>query len=224
MTELVTDLHTAPFLPELLEGAGPPLLWLPEFLTGASADHLQARVQAEIAWEAREVNFGGRKVPVPRLVAWFGAEAYRYGGFTHRPAPFPPVLAALLPILHAAVSRYLGACPPFNSVLLNQYRDGRDSMSFHSDNEVQLGPEPVIASLSLGAPRTFVFRRIGGRQRLVGRLTHGSLLVMHGRSQADWQHAIPKEAASGPRINLTFRHTGPLQPGRLRLPPAPPSR
>jgi alkylated DNA repair dioxygenase AlkB len=157
-------------------------------------------------------------------VAWFGQEAYRYGGFTHAPAAFPQLLEGLLPLLERAVTDQLGAPPAFNSVLLNRYRDGRDSMSFHSDNEVQLGPEPVIASLSLGAPRTFQFRRIGGRGRLNGRLTHGSLLVMHGRSQADWQHAIPKEPASGARINLTFRHTRPLQPGRLRLPQDGPSR
>ena len=219
----MTDLSTSPFLAELLEGEGPTLLWFPDFLPVAAADRLMSRLRDEIPWESREVNFGGRRVPVPRLVAWFGQEAYRYGGFTHAPAAFPPVLADLLPLLEQAVSTHLGPQPRFNSVLLNYYRDGRDSMSFHSDNEVQLGTEPVIASLSLGAARTFQFRRIGARGRLSGRLTHGSLLVMHGRSQAEWQHAIPKEPAPGPRINLTFRHTAPLQPGRLRLPPARPS-
>jgi len=218
MNALATDKTIAPFTSGLLEGEGPELLWFPGFLPAAAADALLRRLQAEIAWEARHVNFGGRRVAVPRLVAWFGAEAYRYGGFTHAAAPLPPALAPLLAALDEAVGQHLGAVPGFNSVLLNYYRDGRDSMSFHSDNEAQLGSEPVIASLSLGAQRTFQFRRIGGGGRCSGHLTHGSLLVMHGRSQADWQHAIPKEPADGPRINLTFRHTGPLLPGRRRAP------
>jgi alkylated DNA repair dioxygenase AlkB len=118
------------------------------------------------------------------------------------------------------VAGHIPDAPRFNSVLLNLYRDGRDSMSFHSDNEAQLGPEPVIASLSLGATRTFQMRKRSPRQRLAGRLGHGSLLVMYGSSQAEWEHAIPKEPCSGPRINLTFRHTAPLdrrRPAPLRI-------
>ena len=211
-------LKPEPFLVDLLAGPTVPLLWFPDWLPRQQADCLLDALRADIGWEQRSVNFGGRPVRVPRLVAWFGAEAYRYGGFTHAPQPIPAPIAALLPELQACVAEQLGPVPPFNSVLLNRYRDGQDSMSFHSDNERQLGPEPVIASLSLGASRTLQFRALHARQRLAGTLTHGSLLVMHGRSQADWQHAIPKEPCSGERINLTFRHTGPLRPGPLRQP------
>ena len=181
------------------------------------ADALLATCADSLAWEARHVNFGGRRVAVPRLVAWYGEEAYRYGGFTHAPAPFPGFLHTLLDQLSALARFHLGEVPRFNSVLVNYYRHGQDSMSFHSDNETQLGPEPVIASLSLGAARTFQFRRRAARLRMAGRLTHGSLLIMHGRCQSEWEHAIPKEACDGPRINLTFRHTAPLGAGPLRL-------
>ena len=167
-----------------------------------------------MAWEERSVNFGGRRVAVPRLLAWYGEVAYRYGGFTHPAAPLPGWLHELGVLVWTEVAGYIPNVPRFNSVLLNLYSDGRDSMSFHSDNEAQLGPEPVIASLSLGATRTFQMRRRSPRQRLAGRLNHGSLLVMHGSSQAEWDHAIPKEPCDGPRINLTFRHTAPLERGR----------
>ena len=213
------------FLTDLIDAAAaPPLLWYPEFLGAEAADALFLALREGMPWEQREVNFGGRRVPVPRLVAWFGAEPYRYGGFTHPAAPLPPTLAALLPPMETLISSALARPVQFNSVLLNYYRDGRDSMAFHSDNEVQLGPEPVIASLSLGAARTFQFRSLAARRRLAGRLTHGGLLVMHGRSQADWQHAIPKEACTGARINLTFRDTAALAGGPLRLPADRPSR
>ncbi len=213
-------LTSEPFLLELLPGPSVPLLWFPAWLAADAADGLASTLRESVAWEQRSVNFSGREVAVPRLIAWFGSEAYRYGGFTHAPQPMPAPIAALLPKLHATLEQHLGEMPPFNSVLLNRYRDGRDSMSFHSDNERQLGPEPVIASLSLGASRTLQFRSVQApRQRLSGTLTHGSLLVMHGRSQVDWQHAVPKEACAGERINLTFRHTGPLRPGPLRGPP-----
>ncbi len=102
---------------------------------------------------------------------------------------------------------------PFNSVLANLYRDGRDAMGWHSDDEPELGAEPVIASLSLGAARRFVLRRRDDhavKQTLV--LAPGSLLVMRGACQRDWQHALPRTAKPvGPRLNLTFRHIRPLR-------------
>ncbi|MDE3011975.1 MAG: alpha-ketoglutarate-dependent dioxygenase AlkB [Pseudomonadota bacterium] len=221
---IVQALQTSePFLAlpdSLLAGPGlddqPPLLWFPRFLPAVAADRLLAVLREQVAWEQRSANFGGRRVAVPRLIAWYGEHPYRYAGFTHAAAALPVFLAELLPALQALLSARLGAPVAFDSVLLNRYRDGRDSMSFHSDNEVQLGPEPVIASLSLGASRTLQFRAIGRQRRLAGTLTHGSLLVMHGRSQSDWQHAVPKEACEGERINLTFRRTGPLRPGPPR--------
>jgi alkylated DNA repair dioxygenase AlkB len=200
------------------------VLWFPDFLRPEHADALLATLASEIDWEQRSVNFGGRQVPVPRLVAWYGEEPYRYGGFTHPAASLPLLLAGLADEIGAEVTRHLPAAPRFNSVLLNCYRNGQDSMSFHADDEVQLGPEPVIASLSLGATRTLQFRARHLKQRHAGKLRHGSLLVMHGRCQQDWQHGIPKEPCTGPRINLTFRHTAPLRPGPLRPRSSRPSR
>ncbi len=209
------------FLAHLLPVDAPELVFIPGFLPQPFADQWLDWLLDGVAWETRSISFGGRPIPVPRLVAWYGEEAYRYGGFTHPVCPLPPPLARLRDQVAQVVQQHLPAAPGFNSVLLNQYRDGQDSMSFHADNEVQLGPAPVIASLSLGATRTFQFRSTaaaanGRRQRLAGLLTHGSLLVMHGHSQLDWQHAIPKEPCTGMRINLTFRLTAPLQPGPLR--------
>ena len=203
----------------------PELLFLPSCLPDDLADQWMQWLLQSVPWETRTIRFGGLPVAVPRLVAWYGEEAYRYGGFTHPVCPLPPALAALRDHVQQQVVQHLPHSPGFNSVLLNQYRSGADSMSFHADNEVQLGPAPVIASLSLGAARTFRLRQsaapAGGRRlHLHGRLTHGSLLVMHGRCQQDWQHAIPKEPCTGVRINLTFRLTAPLQPGPLRRRPS----
>lgn len=144
----------------------------------------------------------GQRMRQPRLVGWCadaGVE-YRYSGLRLRPAPWLPALDALRHRLNAKLD-----CR-FNSVLLNAYRDGADSMGWHADNEPELGLEPVIASLSLGAPRRFRLRPVNGGAALGFDLASGSLLLMRGRSQADWRHAVPKTRRQvGLRINLTFR-------------------
>lgn len=145
----------------------------------------------------------GRWVDSPRLSCWIGdaGASYRYSGQSFEPHPWPD---ALLP-LRGRLRQELGI--DFNSVLANLYRDGRDAMGWHSDDEPELGPEPVIASVSLGAARRFVLRRRDDHTvRKEFRLEPGSLLVMRGNSQRDWQHALPRTAKPvGPRINLTFR-------------------
>jgi alkylated DNA repair dioxygenase AlkB len=147
----------------------------------------------------------GRRVPVPRLVAYHGdpGRAYRYSGQTYRPSAWTPRLARL----RATLERRTGLS--FNAVLANLYRDGRDSVGWHADDERELGPEPndiAIASLSLGATRRFAMRhRESGRRREFA-LADGSLLLMRGRTQRLWQHALPKTRTQvGPRMNLTFR-------------------
>ncbi|WP_170159287.1 alpha-ketoglutarate-dependent dioxygenase AlkB family protein [Pseudoxanthomonas spadix] len=173
--------------------------WLDE--AGQVACFEQSR-QA-IAWETHRLRLFGRWVDAPRLSCWIGdpGAVYRYSGRTFAPQPWPQ---ALLP-LRQRLREELGV--GFNSVLANMYRDGRDAMGWHSDDEPELGPEPVIASLSLGAARRFVLRRRDDhavKQALV--LEPGSLLVMRGVSQRDWQHALPRTARPvGSRINLTFR-------------------
>lgn len=157
----------------------------------------------ELPWAQRPIRIMGREVLQPRLSAWIGdpGAAYTYSGVLNEPQPWP---AALLE-LRARVSAEAGA--PFNSVLCNLYRDGNDSMGFHADAERELGPEPVIASLSLGATRRFQLRhRRNTADRLDLDLADGSLLMMRGTLQQHYRHAVPKQrAVTAPRINLTFR-------------------
>lgn len=156
----------------------------------------------ELEWEQREILMFGRRVLQPRLVAWYGdAEAvYRYSGDTLTPRPWHPVLSNLR-------DRLTRICDcPFNSVLANGYRDGRDRMGWHCDDEKELGPRPVIASLSLGQERGFLLRRNGEKRSHRLMLADGSLLIMRGTSQAEFRHALPgSKKPMGWRINLTFR-------------------
>ncbi|WP_133480092.1 alpha-ketoglutarate-dependent dioxygenase AlkB family protein [Cognatilysobacter segetis] len=177
----------------------------PAWLAPAEAETLFAQLQAEIGWENHPVRLFGREVPAPRLSRWIGdADArYRYSGIFREPWPWTPSLAGLRARLRDA----LGI--DFNSVLANLYRDGRDAMGWHADDEPELGPAPVIASVSLGATRRFVFRHRGGETRLALDLPAGSLLLMQGATQAHYRHALMRTARPvGPRINLTFRRIG----------------
>ena len=159
-----------------------------------------ARLIAETAWRCDVVTVWGKQHPQPRLTAWHGEAAYAYSGLTLAPQPFTPLQHALREAVEAASGHR------FNSVLLNYYRDGRDSMGMHSDNEAELGPNPTIASVSFGATRTFVLQHKTGKQRIKIALTDGSLLLMAGSLQHHWVHGIPKIARfAGPRVNLTFR-------------------
>ena len=180
------------------------LLFAPEFLPAAEATALLAHLTAAAAWEQRTIRLFGQQFPQPRLTAWYGdAEArYTYSGLTWEPRPWLPALHKLRQRLEAATATR------YNSVLLNLYRDGRDSMGWHADDEPELGPAPAIASLSLGATRRFRLRpRAGLAHPPLGLpLPGGSLLLMRGPTQQHWQHALPKTARpSGPRLNLTFR-------------------
>ena len=153
-----------------------------------------------IAWEQPTVTVFGRQHPTPRLTAWYGDAAYSYSGITHPPAPFPAPLAEIRERLATTTG------VRFNSCLANLYRDGSDSMGAHADNEPELGQEPTIASVSLGARRRFVMTRVDSRERASWSLGRGDLLVMSGESQRDYRHAVPKTSVRvGPRLNLTFR-------------------
>lgn len=166
----------------------------------ADADRLFEALRRLIAWRQEEAMIMGRKVPIPRLTAWHGEAGYVYSGITMAPAPWTPALCEL----KACAERHAGQ--GFNSVLLNLYRDGRDSVSWHADNEPGLGRDPVIASLSLGATRRFHLKHRRSGERVALDLRHGSCLIMAGATQHHWLHQLPKTArAVGPRINLTFR-------------------
>ncbi len=181
---------------------GGELLWVPQFLAPNAADAALAAIDAGIAWERHHVRIFGRELPAPRMSCWIGdpGAVYTYSRVRFDPRPWPRVLGPL----RARVGAVAGES--FNCVLANRYADGGDSMGWHADDEPELGSQPVIASLSLGATRRFVLRRRGGAARHELALHHGSLLVMRGDTQANWQHALPRTAKPvGLRINLTFR-------------------
>jgi alkylated DNA repair dioxygenase AlkB len=183
------------------------------WLAAEAADALLRVLLEGLAWEQRPIVVAGREVMQPRLIAWGGDLPYRYSSQTLPPAPVP---AALAPVL-AEVSAKCGV--PFNHVVLNRYRDGKDNLGFHADDEPELGRCPVIAALSLGATRRFVLERKGRRSKRNLRLGHGSLLVMGGTIQHTWYHGVPKDAdCRRERINVTFRWLkGP--PGWRESPP-----
>ncbi len=173
------------------------------WLLRGDADALLAALLATGPWEMHRIHLFGRDVDSPRLSCWIGdpQATYTYSGTRFTPHPWLEVLQPL----RARLQRRLGV--DFNSVLANLYRDGRDRMGWHSDNERELGAQPMIASVSLGATRRFMLkRRDGSSLKLALDLPHGSLLVMAGDTQAHYRHALPATAKSiGPRINLTFR-------------------
>jgi alkylated DNA repair dioxygenase AlkB len=168
-------------------------------------DVVLARLIDETDWRSDTITLWGKQFLQPRLSAWYGSAAYRYSGLTLAPQPFTPLQRDLLAAVEAATG-----CT-FNSVLLNYYRDGRDSMGMHSDDEAELGPAPSIASLSVGDSRTFILRHKASGERMRLELTDGSLLLMAGPLQQHWSHGINKTTKrAGPRVNLTFRTIYPL--------------
>lgn len=188
--------------PEWIELSGGRLLWWPGAFA-AEADAWLAQLGREIPWRQHRLRLFGRELDEPRLSCWMGEAAYRYSGRTRAPEPWHPLVAEMRRRLEALCER------PFNGVLLNLYRDGRDSMGWHADDEPELGPDPLIASVSLGAGRRFLLRHGGGERREL-MLEHGSLLVMAGEMQHHWQHALPRMAGvTEARINLTFRYLPP---------------
>jgi alkylated DNA repair dioxygenase AlkB len=179
------------------------VILFPTFFPPADADTLLAALSANIAWQHTPIKLYGREIYQPRLTAWYGdpGRSYTYSGITMHPEPWTP---ELLQIRHKVESV---AGVVFNSVLLNQYRHERDSVAWHSDDETELGTDPVIASVSFGATRRFQFKhKTDPTLRAAVDLTHGSLLLMRGPTQHFWKHQIPKSTRPhASRINLTFR-------------------
>jgi alkylated DNA repair dioxygenase AlkB len=162
-----------------------------------------ARLLDETAWRQESVVVYGKRHLQPRLTAWHGEAGYTYSGLHLAPLPMTPLLAQLRSAVEAATGHR------YNSVLLNYYRDGADSMGIHSDDEAELGPHPAIASLSYGATRSFILRHKRTKRTLKFDLGDGNLLLMAGAVQKNWLHGINKTAKpTGPRLNLTFRYIG----------------
>lgn len=173
----------------------------PSWLAPDEADAMLERLTADSEWVQRAIVARGKEVMQPRLMDWAGDVPYRYSGQVLEPRP----MLGDIDTLNRRASETAGET--FNHVLLNLYRDGRDSIAMHADNEPELGWEPIIASLSLGATRRFIIQHKKKRSwRRSILLEHGSLLVMGGAFQRRWRHAVPKQGSvEAPRINVTFR-------------------
>jgi alkylated DNA repair dioxygenase AlkB len=186
-----------------IQETGLSITYSPEFISGLDATSLLEQLKREIQWSQPELLLYGRRVKTPRLVAWYGepGATYRYSGLLNIPVPFTEQLKSLKGRVEQKTKAH------FNSVLLNWYRTGTDSMSWHSDDEKELGLRPTIASLTLGAARTFSLReKAQHAHKREMKLGHGSLLVMSGDTQVTHEHQVKKEPkVTAERINLTFR-------------------
>ena len=183
------------------------LNFLLENSTGHKPEQIDdATAWTNIPWRQDTINMYGKQTPLPRLSSWHGDNdrPYTYSGITLQPLPWNTGLDYLRDQLLQLSGRR------FNSVLLNLYRDGQDHISWHTDNEPELGKNPVIASVNFGESRRFLLRRHEKERQPLEKiellLTHGSVLIMQGETQHHWQHSVPKQAkVNQPRINLTFR-------------------
>ena len=174
--------------------------YIPSFISADEADNHFTGLIEETPWEHRHIVLFGKEVLQPRLACWYGDHAYSYSGIRLESRAWTERLRLLRD--HCSVASGV----EFNSCLVNLYRDGRDSMGWHADDEPELGREPVIASLSLGDTRVFRMRHKETKTVVEVSLDHGSLLVMSGLMQQCWVHEIPKtKKPVGQRINLTFR-------------------
>ena len=175
-----------------------------DFFDEQTSNDYFARLFTEIEWRQQHIKLYGRTIAQPRLTAWHGEPGvcYRYSGITLTAHGWTETLYSIKQALKTVIRA------PFNSVLLNLYRDGNDSMSWHSDDEKELGENPALASISFGASRRFQFKHKHDKAlaNINLELANGSLLIMQGNTQHRWQHQLPKVSKPvAPRINLTFR-------------------
>ncbi len=159
------------------------------------------KLKEELDWQQHHIRLFGKSIPEPRLIDWYSEKAYRYSNKTlpARPISERHIIIDLL----EQVMRFSGY--RFNSVLCNYYRNGSDSMSWHQDNEKELGEDPIIASLSFGLCRKFKFRSLDSEESLDLNLDDADLMIMGKYCQKNYKHALPKTRKTGERINLTFR-------------------
>ena len=198
------DLFNASNTLKVIPIADGELSYLEQLALPKPTSEILTQLMDETPWRADPIKVWGKVYMQPRLMAWYGdtGKSYMYSGRLYEPYAWTPLLLALKDCVEQICNH------TFNSVLLNYYRDCHDSMGFHSDNEPELGRNPVIASLSLGETRTFVLKHKSNKALKPVRikLNDGSLLLMGGQLQTYWQHGVPKVATPcGPRINLTFR-------------------
>lgn len=190
--------------PQQIISADGDVKLFPAWISPDEADQKLECLARELAWQQSMIRINGRRIPIPRLNAWYGDAGchYRYSGIGFEPMMWTSTLLELREQIQTTVDGR------FNSVLANLYRDGDDSVAWHSDDEPELGRNPIIASLSLGATRCFKMKHKTRTdiQPISLNLPSGSLLVMSGSTQTHWLHQITKTKKSvGRRVNLTFR-------------------
>lgn len=180
--------------------------YYPDFLEHDQAQRYFQQLKSRLQWRQEKIRIYNKTYDVPRLQAWYGdAQAlYRYSNLTLQPLPWTTELTELKNRVE------IQSATKFNAVLANLYRHNNDSMGMHADDEAELGENPIIASLSLGENRTFIFAHKLSKKRIKLNLNNGSLLIMRGTTQQYWQHGIAKQSAFlAPRINLTYRYIYP---------------
>ena len=194
------------------------LHYFPHFLSAKESAWLLDQLKQQVRWEQSEITVYGKSMLIPRLNAWYGDKGcgYVYSGTYFEPLTWLPILVSLKQRIDNYVAEYIisqeqssRACfQGFNSALVNCYRNGQDSVAWHSDDEPELGENPLIASVSLGATRAFHLKHRYNKdiEKCKLLLTDGDLLIMSGTTQRYWQHQVPKTTKSvGERINITFR-------------------
>ncbi len=180
--------------------------YYPGWFSRNTADAYYSTLKSELCWRQDSIKLFGKRMQIPRLQAWYGDPHchYAYSGLALTPLPFHPVLSSIRKKLEKELSAQ------FNCVLCNWYRDGQDSMSFHSDDEPELGDKPTIASITFGEKRNFDFKHKSTGEKCRLGLEHGSLLIMAGDTQKHYVHGINKtKRVTAPRINLTYRYITP---------------
>ncbi|MCZ8330731.1 MAG: alpha-ketoglutarate-dependent dioxygenase AlkB [Flavobacterium sp.] len=179
------------------------IIYYPDFFGKEKADTFFEKLKTEIPWQQDDITVFGKTYPQPRLTALFGNEGkpYSYSNIVMQPHAWNSLLLFIKNEIEEVCNEN------FTTVLLNYYRDGKDSNGWHADDEKELGRNPVIASVSFGVERSFHLQHNSIKeQKLKINLEHGSLLIMKGPTQHFWKHQIPKTAKPiGSRINLTFR-------------------
>ena len=195
---------------EVIELRDGRVRFVERLFSSADSERLFAALRAATPWRQEEIRIFGRQRRQPRLTAWHGdpGAAYRYSGILLRPKPWTADLLEIKMRIEAVSETR------FNSVLLNYYRDGQDSMGWHSDDEPELGDNPLIGSFSLGATRRLRMQhKADPSLQMAWNLPGGSYFEMGGALQRHWRHCVPKvvaKAGVGPRINLTFRLIRPV--------------
>ena len=173
------------------------------FFNQVDSNELLKKLISDLPWESMAIKMFGKDITIPRLQCWVGDKGcdYKYSGKKLNRQNWTTDLIMIREKIYKELNI------DFNSVLVNYYRDGMDSMGWHSDDEKELGPNPTIASISLGSERDLVFRNKINKEVLPIPQTHGCLILIDGKTQKNWQHAIKKtRKVIGPRINLTFRN------------------